>query len=171
MVIDFTLRPSASPDKVLNMQDLLAAYLALSAAQQRAFQAAAGLEIRRTSRAHSGHKRTKNPIRRETRLLVLARERWACRWCGTDLSVSGCHLDHIRMPSSPARPGEVARCVVASCPACNVARGGVHRPDVAAELDAWATSPRLELDRAISVSSEGRARSARVAARSNCAIS
>ena len=128
-----------------------------------------GLEPRRAAAPHQGHKRTKNPIRKETRQLVLARERWACRWCGTDLSVSGCHLDHIRLPSSPARPGEIARCVVASCPACNIARGGLHRPDIAAELDTWAASPRAELDRSIADSAEGRARSARVAARSNSA--
>lgn len=150
-------------------EQIITAYLDLQDADRRAVRVGLGLEVKPERSAHRGHRRTKNPIRGETRDLVMARERWSCFWCGCDLSVSGCHLDHIRLPSSPARPGEVARCVVASCPACNVGRDGVARPDIAARLDQWAASPARELDRVIAQGSEGRARSAAVRARSNSA--
>ena len=95
--------------------EVLAAYLALSPADRLAFAREAGL----ATRAHSGAKRTKNPIKPATRALVLARERWRCYWCQADLTCTGADMDHVEH----VRNGQpVYLMVVASCPACNQAR-------------------------------------------------
>ena len=99
----------------MSPSDLAAAVLALDPAGRAVFVQAAGLG----SRAHSGTRRTKNPISDGTRALVYAREDYRCYWCKADLTRTGAHFDHVRRVrgSDP-----VYMMGVASCPDCNVKR-------------------------------------------------
>ena len=120
--------------------DLAAAFLALDPAGRAAFVQAAGLG----SKAHSGSRRTKSPIKDSTRALVYAREGYCCYWCGVQLSETGAHFDHVRRVrgSDP-----VYLMGVASCPDCNVRRPADEQEAaaVAAELAGRDMAPAYAL--------------------------